>query len=106
MYKELCRTDRCLIKYMNMVKLYDEDFKILDRYRGYLEIVREYDLKDRYAFILLHQLFKDKELELFKDDIDNHILNALRKNIITHYIDGKTVINLPADELFNYSRGF
>jgi hypothetical protein len=106
MYKELTKTDRWLIKYMDMVKLYDEDFKILDRYRGYLEIVREYNLRDREAFRLLHQLFKDDELELIKDDGNDYIIYALRKNVIRHYLDGESVIDLPADELFDYTRGF
>ena len=106
MYKELIRTDRCLIKYMDMVKLYDKDFIILDRYRGYLEIVREYNLRDRDAFRLLHQLFKDEELEIFKDDENNHIVNALRKNVMRRYLDGESVIDLPVDKLFDYTRGF
>ena len=87
MYRELCRTDRCLIKYMSMVKLYDKDFAILDRYRGYLEMIREYNIRDREAFILLHKLFKDKELELFKDDSDC-ILNALKRNVMNEYLKG------------------
>ena len=106
MYKELIRTDRCLIKYMDMAKLYDKDFSILDRFRGYLEIIREYDLKDRHAVVLLHKLFKDKELELFKDDGNDYIVNALRKNVMQHYLDGGSFTDLPVDELFDYTRGF
>ena len=106
MYKELIRTDRCLIKYMDMVKLYDKDFTILDRYRGYLEIIREYKLRDREAFILLHKLFKDEELELFKDNENDYIIDVLRKNVMRRYLDGETVIDLPVDELFDYTRGF
>lgn len=87
MYRELCRTDRWLIKYMPMVKLYDKDFTILDRYRGYLEIIREYNIRDRDAFLLLHKLFNDKELELFKDDSD-YILNALKRNVMNEYLKG------------------
>lgn len=88
MYNELIRTDRCLIKYMDMVKLYDEDFAILDRYRGYLEIIREYKLRDREAFILLHQLFKDEELEIFKD-VDDYIVNILRRQVMNFYLKEK-----------------
>jgi hypothetical protein len=106
MYRELYRADRWLIKYMSMVKLYDKDFAILDRYRGYLKIIREYNIRDRDAFILLHKLFKDKELELFKDDVNDYIIYALRKNVIRRYLDGKSFVNLPADELFDYTRGF
>ncbi len=98
MYKELIRTDRCLIKYMDMAKLYDRDFTILDRYRGYLEIIREYKLRDREAFILLHKLFKDNE--------NDYIIDALRKNVMRRYLDGGSFIDLPADELFDYTRGF
>ena len=87
MYKELIRTDRCLIKYMDMVKLYDRDFTILDRYRGYLEIIREYDLKDRHAVVLLHKLFKAEELELFKVDENDYLVNALRKNVMNMYLE-------------------
>ena len=106
MYKELIRTDRCLIKYMDMVKLYDRDFTILDLYRGYLEIIREYNLRDREAFVLLRKLFKDEELELFKDNGNDYIIDALRKNVIRRYLDGGSFIDLPADELFDYTRGF
>lgn len=106
MYKELIRTDRCLIKYMDMAKLYDRDFTILDRYRGYLEIVREYKLRDREAFILLHKLFKDEELELFKDNENDYIIDVLRKNVMRRYLNGETIIDLPVDELFDYTRGF
>ena len=88
MYEELTRTDRCLIKYMDMVKLYDEDFRILDRYRGYLEMIRECNLRDREAFILLHKLFKESELEIFKD-VDNCIVNKLRKQVMYFYLKEK-----------------
>ena len=89
MYKELIRTDRCLIKYMYMAKLYDKDFIILDRYRGYLEIIREYKLRDREAFILLHKLFKESELEIFKDNENDYIIDALRKNVMRRYLKEK-----------------
>ena len=106
MYKELIRTDRCLIKYMDIVKLYDRDFTILDRYRGYLKIIREYNIRDREAFLLLHKIFKDEELELFKDNENYYIIDALRKNVIRRYLDGESFIDLPVDELFDYTRGF
>ena len=83
---DLFRYNNIFIKYMDQVKLYDEDFKILDRYRGYLEIVREYNLRDREAFLLLHQLFKDEELLVF-DEIDDCIINALRKNLMIEYLN-------------------
>ena len=83
---DLFRYNNIFIKYMDQVKLYDEDFKILDRYRGYLEIVREYNLRDREAFLLLHQLFKDEELLIF-DEIDDCIINALRKNLMIEYLN-------------------
>jgi hypothetical protein len=74
---------------MDQVKLYDEDFKILDRYRGYLEIVREYGLMDRSAFILLHQLFKEKELEMFKNNDGNYIVNILRRHVMNKYLNNE-----------------
>jgi hypothetical protein len=74
---------------MDMAKLYDKDFIILDRYRGYLEIIREYKLRDREAFILLHKLFKDEELELFKDNENDYIIDALRKNVMRRYLKEK-----------------
>lgn len=83
---DLFRYNNVFIKYMDQVKLYDEDFKILDRYRGYLEILREYNLRDREAFILLHQLFKDEELLIF-NEIDDCIINALRKNLMNEYLN-------------------
>ena len=88
MYKELTRTDRFLIKYMDMVKLYDEDFRILDRYKFYLEIIRECNLRDREAFVLLHKLFKESELEIFKD-VDNYIVSILRRQVMQFYLKEK-----------------
>lgn len=83
---DLFRYNNVFIKYMDQVKLYDEDFKILDRYRGYLEIVREYKLRDREAFLLLHKLFKENELEIF-NDVDDYIINALRRNLMNEYLN-------------------
>jgi hypothetical protein len=77
-----------LIKYMGEVKLSVEDFKILDRYKGYLEIIEEYKLNVRDALFLRHQLFKDNELELFKDN-ENYIVNGLKRHIIDEYMKYK-----------------
>ena len=101
MYKELTRTDRCLIKYMDMVKLYDEDFRILDRYKGYLEIIRECNLRDREAFVLLHKLFKEDELEIFKD-VDNYIVNILRRQVMQIYLKEKPDIQNGIELLNSY----
>ena len=77
-----------LIKYMGEVKLSVEDFRILDRYKGYLEIVEEYKLNDRDAIFLRRQLFKDSELELFKDN-KNYIVNGLKRHLINEYMKYK-----------------
>ena len=77
-----------LVKYMGEVNLSVEDFKILDRYKGYLEIIEEYKLNDRDAIILRHKIFKNKELELFKDD-SNYIVNRLKKHLINEYLKYK-----------------
>ena len=88
MYTELIRTDRCLIKYMDMVKLYDEDFRILDRYRGYLEIINSRNLKYLEAHFILKTLFKEEELDIFKD-VDNYIVNILRRQVMHYYLKEK-----------------
>lgn len=88
MYTELIRTDRCLIKYMDMVKLYDEDFRILDRYRGYLEIINSRNLKYLEAHFILKTLFKEEELDIFKD-VDNYIVNILRRQVMQYYLKEK-----------------
>ena len=77
-----------LVKYMGEVNLSVEDFKILDRYKGYLEIVEEYKLNDRDAVFLRHKLFKDNELELFKDN-ENYIVNGLKRHLINEYMKYK-----------------
>ena len=77
-----------LVKYMGEVNLSVEDFKILDRYKGYLEIVEEYKLNDRDAIFLRRQLFKDSELELFKDN-ENYIVNGLKRHLINEYMKYK-----------------
>ena len=88
MYNELIRTDRCLIKYMDMVKLYDEDFRILDRYRGYLEIINSRKMKYLEAHFILKTLFKESELEIFKD-VDDYIVNILRRQVMNFYLKEK-----------------
>lgn len=88
MYGELIRTDRVLIKYMDQVKLYENDFRILDRYKGFLEIVKEYDLSLRDAVRLLHQLFKEEELMIFDEDSD-YLVSKLRQKVIDEYIKYK-----------------
>lgn len=82
------KTDNVLIKYMGEVKLSVEDFKILDRYKGYLEIIEDYKLNDRDAIFLRHHLFKDNELELFKDN-ENYIVNGLKMHLIIEYMKYK-----------------
>ena len=77
-----------LVKYMGEVNLSVEDFKILDRYKGYLEIIEEYKLNHRDAIILRQKIFKNKELELFKDD-SNYIVNGLKKHLINEYLNYK-----------------
>lgn len=77
-----------LVKYMGEVNLSVEDFKILDRYKGYLEIVEEYKLNDRDAIFLRRHLFKDSELELFKDN-ENYIVNGLKRHLINEYMKYK-----------------
>ena len=77
-----------LVKYMGEVNLSVEDFKILDRYKGYLEIIEEYKLNDRDAIFLRRQLFKDSELELFKDN-ENYIVNGLKRHLINEYMKYK-----------------
>lgn len=82
---DLFKYNHVLLKYMDQVKLYENDFKILDRYRGFLEIIKEYNLRGREAVILKHQLFKDEELKVFESN-DNYIINCLRRHVIDEYI--------------------
>lgn len=82
------RFENVLIKYMSEVNLSVEDFRILDRYRGYLEIVKENRLGDGMAYMLLGKLFKKKELEIF-NDVDNYIVNCLRRHVMNEYVFNK-----------------
>lgn len=87
-YNELGRTDVVLIKYMDQVKLYENDFKILDRYKGFLEIVKEYKLSLKDAVKLLHVLFKEEELTIF-DETSDYLIYKLKQNVIDNYIEHK-----------------
>lgn len=90
LYNELGRSDTVLIKYMDQVKFYENDFRILDRYRGFLEIVQLYELSLDKASKFLKQMFKEEELIMF-DICDNYIVNSLRQNVIDFYIKEKPV---------------
>jgi len=89
-YNELGRSDIVLIKYMDQVKFYENDFRILDRYRGFLEIVQLYELSLDKANKFLKQMFKEEELIMFDID-DNYIVNNLRQHVIDFYIKEKPV---------------
>ena len=89
-YNELGRSGIVLIKYMDQVKFYENDFRILDRYRGFLEIVQLYELSLDKASKFLKQMFKEEEMIMF-DICDNYIVNSLRQNVIDFYIKEKPV---------------
>lgn len=89
-YNELGRSGIVLIKYMDQAKFYENDFRILDRYRGFLEIVQLYELSLDKANRFLKQMFKEEELIMF-DICDNYIVNSLRQNVIDFYIKEKPV---------------
>lgn len=88
LYNEIVRCDKFLINYMDQVKLYENDFRILDRYRGFLEIVQLYELSLDRANRFLTQMFKEKEMIMF-DSYENYILNSLKQNVIEFYIKEK-----------------
>lgn len=87
-YNELGRTDIVLIKYMDQVKLYENDFRILDRYKGFLEMVEACELSLKDAVKMLHVIFKEEELAIFDEDA-NYIIYKLRQNVINEYIKHK-----------------
>ena len=87
-YNDLGRIDIVLIKYMDQVKFYENDFRILDRYRGFLEIVQLYELSLDKASRFLKQMFKEEEMIMF-DTCDSYIVNSLRQNVIDFYIKEK-----------------
>lgn len=95
------KLDNPLVVYMKEVNISVEEFKILDRYRGYLEILNEYKLKDRDAYYLLKKLFSEKELDIFKD-VENYIVNGLRKHAMNYYLQNKP--NIKNEELLNLWR--
>ena len=92
------RCDNVLIKYMNQVNLCDKDFKILDRYRGYLDILKDVGPTHLERHYLLNMMFKEGELEVFKDD-DNYIVNSLRKDVIEFYLKDKPAIQVTVETL-------
>ena len=91
MYKELCRTDRFLINYMEDARLYEEDFRTLNKYKLFREMIEEHNIKDLRTLKGLTNLWglQENTLEkiIYTDICD--IVNELRKNVVMKYLENK-----------------
>ncbi len=89
MYRELCRPDKFLFKYMPEAKLYEEDFITLNKYKLYLKMIEEHNIKDprllRSLMIMWGLEENTIEKIIYRDICD--IVNELRKSVVMEYLE-------------------
>lgn len=88
---DLFKYNNVFIKYMDQVKLYEDDFRMLDRYRAFLEmmvICRQDGLFTEPRVIIAIKRSMGINDDLFIE-LDDPIVYGLRKNIIDNYLKNK-----------------
>lgn len=88
---DLFKYNNVFIKYMDQVKLYEDDFRMLDRYRAFLEMMDVYRqdglfTEPRVIFAIKRSMGINDELFIESSD---PIISGLRKNIIDNYLKNK-----------------
>ena len=88
---DLFKYNNVFIKYMDQVKLYEDDFRMLDRYRAFLEMMDVY--RQDGLFTEPRVIIAIKRSMGINDDLfielDDPIVYGLRKNIIDTYLKNK-----------------
>lgn len=88
---DLFKYNNVFIKYMDQVKLYEDDFRMLDRYRVFLEMMdvyRQYGLFTEPRVIVTIKRSMNINDSLFIESGDP-IIFGLRKNIVDNYLKNK-----------------
>ena len=88
---DLFKYNNVFIKYMDQVKLYEDDFRMLDRYRAFLDMMKEYRqeglfTEPRVVIAIKRSMGINDNLFIESDD---PIVYGLRKNIIDNYLKNK-----------------
>lgn len=88
---DLFKYNNVFIKYMDQVKLYEDDFRMLDRYRAFLDMMNEYRqeglfTEPRVVVAIKRSMGINDNLFIESGD---PIVYGLRKNIITNYLKNK-----------------
>lgn len=88
---DLFKYNNVFIKYMDQVKLYEDDFRMLDRYRVFLEMMDVY--RQEGLFTEPRVIIAIKRSMGINDDLfielGDPIVYGLRKNIINIYLKNK-----------------
>ena len=88
---DLFKYNNVFIKYMDQVKLYEDDFRMLDRYQVFLDMMNEYRqagwfIEPRVSVAIKRSMGIDDNLFIESGD---PIIYGLRKNIIYNYLKNK-----------------
>ena len=88
---DLFKYNNIFIKYMDQVKLYEDDFRMLDRYRAFLDMMNEYRqeglfTEPRVVVAIKRSMGINDNLFIESGD---PIVYELRKNIIDNYLKNK-----------------
>ena len=85
---DLFKYNNVFIKYMDQVKLYEDDFRMLDRYRVFLDMMNEYRqeglfTEPRVVVAIKRSMGINDNLFIESGD---PIVYELRKNVIDNYL--------------------
>lgn len=88
---DLFKYNNVFIKYMDQVRLYEDDFRMLDRYQAFLDMMNEYRqeglfTEPRVVVAIKRSMGINDNLFIESGD---PIVYELRKNIITNYLKNK-----------------
>lgn len=94
---DLFKYNNVFIKYMDQVKLYEEDFRMLDRYQTFLDMMNIWTKYNIYSherlFTEPRVIFAIKRSMGINDDLfiesGDPIISGLRRNIIDNYLKNK-----------------
>lgn len=88
---DLFKYNNVFIKYMDQVRLYEEDFRMLDRYRAFLDMMNIYRQEGLFTeprVVVAVKRSMGINDNLFIESGDP-IVYELRKNIIDNYLKNK-----------------
>ena len=88
---DLFRYNNVFIKYMDQVNLYEDDFRMLDRYRAYLEIIKEFNMEGLFNEPRTRMILRKSigiSDDLFKES-GNPIVDSLKNHVIKEYLKNK-----------------